>query len=227
MNDFQQTKPLLGTGIYTDPDIALLLGIPYAKSLRWITSFWNDRFGIKYNYDHSWNVDLIRAVNFHTLIELITFYQLAQAGVKIRKSIKAHDIISAQYYTHYPFAMKMVLEGLRTDGTKVFLELKDGTTNNVDSTQQFEFTFIKEILKKLDFDADSMAVRYWPLGKEKSIVCDPHHQFGRPVIDGTNINSEVLYKMYLGDEPIDFIADLYKISSEQVNDAIYFHKSLV
>jgi hypothetical protein len=41
-----QTKPVLGTGIYTMSDIALILGIPYPKVNRWINSFWNDRFGV-------------------------------------------------------------------------------------------------------------------------------------------------------------------------------------
>ena len=225
MNDILQTKPLLGTGIYTVPDIALILGIPYSKALRWLNSFWGDHFAKMYDFSYSWNVGLTKAVNFHTLIELFTFYQLSKAGVSTRELIKAHDILSEQYDTHFPFATKMVLEGLRTDGKKILFEQKDGSIYAVDRTLQFKLSFIKEFLKNLDFDSDSLAARFWPAGKNKAVVCDPHHQFGQPVIDGTNINSEVLYRMYLAKESVEFIADLYEISSEKVQDAIDFHKS--
>jgi uncharacterized protein (DUF433 family) len=225
MNEILQTKPLLGTGIYTVPDIALILGIPYSKALRWINSFWRDHFGSKYDFDYLWNVDLTKAVNFHTLIELFTFYQLTQAGVKTKELINAHDILSIKYNTYYPFATKLILEDLRTDGKKVLFEQKNGSIYTVDTTLQFKLNFIKEFFKKLDFDSDSLAVRFWPAGKEKAIVCDPHHQFGQPTVFGTNINSEILYRMYLADEPIDFIADLYEISLVKVQNAIDFHKS--
>lgn len=225
MKDTLQTKPLLGKGIYTIPDIALILGLPYEKVLRWINSFWNDRFGSKYGYTYSWNVDLTKAVNFHTLIELYTFYQLSQAGVNTRELLKAHEILSAHYDTYYPFASRMILEGIRTEGRKVLFEQKDGSIYSVDLNKQFKLAFIKEFFINLDFNADSLAIRLWPAGKEKSIVCDPHHQFGHPIIDGTNIQSIALYRMYLANEPIKFIASLYELPIIKVRHAIEFHKS--
>lgn len=223
MKDTLQTKPILGTGIYTIPDIALILGIPYPKALRWINSFWNDRLGQKYGYSYSWNVDLTKAVNFHTLIELFTFYQLSQAGVNTREILKAHEILSEQYNTYYPFATKIILDCLRSDGKKVLFEQKDGSIYSVDATKQFKLAFIRDFFINLDFDSDSLAVRFWPIGKGKAIVCDPHHQFGQPVIDGTNIQSEAIYRMYLAKEPINFIADIYEIPIKKVKYAIEFH----
>jgi len=220
-----QTKPKLGTGIYTLPDIALILGIPYPKVSRWINSFWNDRFGSKYGHSYTWSVDLTKAVNFPTLIELFTFYQLSNAGVSTRELLNAHEILSEQYKIKYPFATKKILESLRTEGRKVLFEQKDGSIFTVDATKQFKLDFIKEFYINLDFDSDSLAVRFWPVGKDKAVVCDPHHQFGQPVIEGTNIQSETLYKMYLAKEPIEFIAELYDLPVNKVNNAIDFHKN--
>ncbi|MBA4411120.1 MAG: DUF433 domain-containing protein [Bacteroidota bacterium] len=224
MKDTLQTKPILGTGIYTIPDIALILGIPYGKVLRWINTFWNDQFGSKYGHSYSWNVDLTKAVNFHTLIELFTFYQFSLAGVSSKELLKAHNILSEQYNTYYPFATKMILECLRTDGRKVLFEQKDGSIYSVDATRQFKLSFIKEFYKNIDFNSDSLAVRFWPIGKEKAIVCDPHHQFGQPVIYGTNINVEALYGLYKAGEPEWFIADLFNLDKSKVIDAIIFCK---
>ena len=223
MKDILQTKPILGRGIYTIPDMAAILGIPYSKVLRWINNFWNDRFGSKYGYSYSWNVDLTKAVNFPTLIELFTFYELSMAGVKTIEILQAHDILSKEYDTFYPFATKLILDSIRTDGRKILFEQKDGTIHSIDASKQFKLGFIREFFKNLDFDSNSLAIRFWPLGKEKSIVCDPHHQFGQPIIEGTNIQSEALYRMYLAKEPINFIASLYEVSPQSVKHAIEFH----
>jgi uncharacterized protein (DUF433 family) len=220
-----QTKPVLGTGIYTMSDIALILGIPYPKVNRWINNFWNDRFGSKYHHTYTWSVDLTKAVNFPTLIELFTFYQLSAAGVSTHELIKAHEILANDHNTSYPFATKNILEGLRTDGKKILFEQRDGSIYSVDYARQFKLQFVKDFFKNLDFDSDLLAVRYWPVGKDKSIVCDPHHQFGQPVIEGTNILSETLFKMYQANEPVEFIAQLYELSINMVENAIEFHKN--
>jgi len=43
-------------------------------------------------------------------------------------------------------------------------------------------------------------------------------------LDGTSIQSEAIYRMYLADEPISFIASIYEISETAVKDAILFHQ---
>lgn len=225
MKDTIQAKPELGTGIYTLPDIALILGIPYYKVSRWVNKFWNDRLGSRYGYEYTWSIDLTKAVNFPTLIELFTFYQLSTAGVSTRELLKAHEILSDQFNTRFPFATKKVLAGLNTDGKKVLFEQKDGSIFSVDVAKQFKLEFVRDFYKNLDFGTEHMAVRFWPIGKDKSVVCDPHHQFGQPTIKGTNIQSETLYKMYMADEPIEFIAELYEIPVKKVKDAIEFHKT--
>lgn len=226
MKDTLQNKPILGRGIYTIPDLASILGIPYSKVNRWTKTFWNDRFGKEYNSSYSWNVDFTKAVNFHTLVEIYTFYQLSEAGVKSKEILQAHDILSKEYNTFYPFASQVILGGIRTDGRKVMFEQNNGSIYTLDASKQFKLAFIRDFFKNLDFDSDSLAIRLWPIGKDKSIVCDPHHQFGQPIIKGTNIQVETLYSMYLADEPVDFIASIFEISSDNVRDAIEFYKKV-
>ena len=69
-----------------------------------------------------------------------------------------------------------------------------------------------------------LTVRLWPLGKEKSIVVDPNHKFGRPIIKGSNIYPETIYQLYLANEPINFIASSFSITENEVDDAIEFCK---
>ena len=194
--------------------------------MNWINSFWNDRLAGKYQKSYTWDVDLTKAVNFHTLIELYTFFLLSRAGVTSKELLNAHEILSDQFETYYPFATKKVLGGLKTDGKKVLFQQPNGSIYTVDVTLQFKLSFIKEFFKNLDFDTDTLASRFWPRGKENGIVCDPHHQFGQPTVTGTNIQSEALYRMYLAKEPIKFIAALYELSPDKIKHAIDFHKSV-
>jgi len=225
MKKIQNIGPELGAGIYTIPDIALVLSIPYRKALKWINKFWNEKLGAEYNLLYTWEVDLTKAVNFHTLVELFTFYQLSTAGVSTHELLKVHSILSKQFNTCFPFANKLIVEALRTDGRKIDFEQKDGSIYSVDAAHQFKLDFVKDFYKNLDFDSDSLAIRLWPLGKEHHVVCDPEHQFGQPVIEGTNIQTEVLYNLYLAKEPINFIAKVYEILPSQVESAIEFHKN--
>ncbi len=56
------------------------------------------------------------------------------------------------------------------------------------------------------------------------MVVDPHHQFGQPILHGTNINAEVIFSMYESGEPVESIGILYDLTKKQVNDAIFFYK---
>lgn len=224
MFDTLQTKPMLGTGIYTVPDIAMILGLPYPKINRWLNSFWNDKLGQKYGMTYSWNVDFTKAVNFYTLIELYTFYQLNESGVSTKEILNAHNILSTKFNTPYPYANKLIIDSLRSDGKKVIFERKDGVIYSVDVNQQTYLGLIKEFFKNLDFGNDSLAVRLWPLGKNKTIVCDPHHQFGQPVISGTNILAEVISDIHKAGDSIKFIAKTYGLTIHQVKDAIEYAK---
>ena len=200
----------------------MILGIPYSKVNRWINSFWNDRFAAGYGATYTWKVDLTKAVNFHTLIELNTFYQLSLAGVSTREILRVHEFLSDQFNTPYPFAKKDVINQLRTDGRKVLFEQKDGTIYSIDAAKQFKLGIIKEFFKNLDFDSNEMATKLWPLGKEKSVVCDPHHQFGQPVINGTNIIAEVIAQMVMAGDQVDFVARTYGLRINQVEDALEY-----
>jgi len=217
-----QNKPLLGKGIYTLPDIAMILGIKYSKVNRWINCFWNDRFGQEYGETYTWNVDLTKAVNFHTLVELNTFYQLSLAGVSSREILKVHEILAKQFNTPYPFARKDVICHLHTDGKKVLFEQKDGSIYTLDATKQFNLAIVRDFFKNLDFSSDSLASRLWPLGKTKAIVCDPHHQFGQPIISGTNILAEVIADMVKSGDSAKFISNLYGLKVGQINDALEY-----
>jgi uncharacterized protein (DUF433 family) len=60
------------------------------------------------------------------------------------------------------------------------------------------------------------------MGKQNSIVLDPKRKFGHPVIENYNIYPETIYKLYKAGDPIPYIAHVYELTEQQVNNAIEF-----
>lgn len=220
-----ENKLQLGNGIYTMQEIAQIFRLPYQKIHLWITKYWDGELGEAYEKNYSWKVNNTKAVGFHTLVEFYVMIQLSEAGVKTRQVLNAHKELSKSFKTSFPFAKKEVIENISTDGNKIYLKL-NGSTITLDGSKQLNLDFIKLFFKKLDFDEEMLASRFWPLGKKVNIVCDPHRKFGLPIINGTNIQAEAIYRMYLANEPIDFIATIYETSEQNIKDAITFLKNV-
>lgn len=213
----------IGNGIYTVKEISRILRLPYAKVNTWLHRYWDGRLGESYSRNYSWKVDNTKAVGFHTLVEFYVMMQFSEAGVRPGQVLKAHQELARIYETPFPFAQKAVLEGIHTDGKKIFLRIPDGTIS-LDGTRQLNMDFIQLFFRKLDFGAGQLASCFYPLGKNKSIVVDPGRQFGHPVVGETNIYPETIYNLHKAGEPPAFIAFTYEISEQEVQDAIEYCK---
>ncbi len=129
--------------------------------------------------------------------------------------------MSKELQTRYPFASYRLLVNRK----QILYGLEDNIWVHADKSNQIVIhKMIEVFFKKIDFAGDELAQRFWPLGKDHDIVVDPHHQFGQPVIKGTNINATTPFSMYESGEPITTISILYDLREGQVNDAIAFCK---
>jgi uncharacterized protein (DUF433 family) len=211
----------LGQGIYTVPDLAMILNLPQGKLRRWLNSFYNSRLGEKYQKKYSTGHGRDKVTNFYTLIEFYVFYLLREHNVSVKKIISAHEHMARQLHTPYPFASPQIL----TEGKNIFYTLPDGTTMYADKSQQIVIQkAIESFCRKIEYSDTQLAERYYPLGKNHQVVVDPHHQFGQPIIENTNILADTIYSMYKAEEPVKVIARLYEITEKQVADAINFCK---
>lgn len=218
--DFEN-RAKINNGIYTVPDVSKILRLPYQRVNYWLNKYWDSAFGGTFESRYSWTIDNTRAVSFHTLIEFYVFYHLSEVGVKPKEVLKAHIELSKMFDTPFPFAIKNVLESIRTTGKKIFLDSKDGVFS-LDGNGQFNLDFIKMFFKSLDFDNDLVATRFYPLGKGRNIMIDPRRQFGHPVLGLTNIYPETIYNLYKAGEPIEFLAFTYELVKEAITDAIEY-----
>lgn len=207
----------LGGGIYTIPEVAFILKLPVGKVRRWMTEFWDNKFSVKHGDKYSWGEGPAKATNFYTLIEFYVFYQLRILNISTNRIFKAHQDMAEQLNTAYPFASSKLL----SDGKSILFTMEDGTIVEADNTRQTVFKqIIEQFCKKIEFSATDIAEKFYPLGKEKHIIVDPHHQFGQPVIEETNILAQTLYELYSAGESISFLSRLYDIKEADIQSAI-------
>jgi uncharacterized protein (DUF433 family) len=213
-------RPKLGYGIYTIPDVSRILRLPQNKVRKWLHEYWNNRFANNSKRKYSWGEGRDLAVSFLALIEFYTFYQLREHGVSAQRIQIAHETISKTLETSYPFATSKIL----TDGHSVLFSPDINSIINADRTLQYN---LKEIIEqfciKIDFNSSYLAQKFFPDGRDSSVVIDPHHQFGQPIIDSTNIPIKTLQNFHKGGEKINFICSLYDLSEKQVRDALKYY----
>ncbi|MCX6148333.1 MAG: DUF433 domain-containing protein [Candidatus Kapabacteria bacterium] len=213
-------KSELGLGIYTSSDISSILMLPTYKIRRWINNFWDTHFAEIQNSKYSWGNGKDKAVNFHTFIEILIFNKLLEHGISYKKILTAHKTISEDFNMSFPFANTKIL----ASDKNIFYYINNETIIKADESKQIGIKHILEhFYDRIDFDDDNYAKRYWPLGKDKSVVIDPKHQFGQPTINGTNILIDtIIYSYYKGGESLKVIASLYELKLSQVEDAISY-----
>lgn len=211
---FEELK--IGEGIYTARDIATILNVPRNKVSYWMSKYVREKFpaitGYVYNFEQEKGI----YVNFKSFLQIYVFNELKQRGHSNKKILEMYSFISRKYKTKYPFALKKIL----SVGSELMLEEKEDIFN-----AKFQLSFKKilsDYIDKIEFDNDGSAIRYYPLGKERTIVVDPSIQFGSPVIKGTRVNADILVELYENGEEINAIAKMYEISIDNVNDAIEF-----
>jgi uncharacterized protein (DUF433 family) len=221
MDPILKKRPSLGIGLYTIPDVANILNLDRTLVRRWLREYWGNQFRLKGKSFASWGKGREKTIHFFTLIEFYVFYQLRKQGVSAQNIAKSHEIISLELKTAFPFANSRIL----TDGRKILYTVNGDVIINADKSKQINIkSIIEEFCHKIDFGNDFNAKRYWPLGKEKNIVVDPHHQLGQPTVKNTNILAETLYSMYTSGEKIRFISSLYNVSEDDVKASIELFK---
>lgn len=112
-------------------------------------------------------------------------------------------------------------EKIKTDGKTIYFDTDKGTVS-LNGTKQFNLHFIKVFFKNLDFNGGSIANRFWPLGKDKSILIDPERKFGHPLINDNNIYPETIYNNYKAGDPIEYLAHVYELTEDQIKHAIEY-----
>lgn len=216
-----ENKPKIGLGSFTVKEIAEILNIKYDRVHRWMNVYWDGKLGKEYGEKYSWVTDGKRAVSFHTFVEFYIMMLFSEAGVKPAKVLEAHKELSKMHNTAFPFAKKEVIKNIYTDGKLIYRDNFDSIVS-LDGSKQLNLNLIRQFYTNLEFDDESLASKFYPLGKDKSILVDPHRKFGHPVFKNSNLFPEVLFQHYKAGDSIDYLAAVFEINRDEIADAIQY-----
>lgn len=210
-NQTVNVSPKLGEGVYISADVSKILDLDAYKVRRLINGFWDS---------YTFGDGRTKAVNFYGLIEFYVYFQCRQRGMSAQRIKKFHTQLVKDLKTPYPFAHHEIRIDFRNMWVRVYENLV-----KADGKLQYDFSPILSKLHRVSYGKNNMAVRFFPLKKSENIVVDPKHQFGQPIINGTNIKTKTIFNLYNAGEPEKIISNLYQLPLDKVRDAIAFHES--
>jgi len=215
-------SPKIGEGIFLVKDVATILNLDYDKVRRWILGYWDGHLAEGLNY--TFGEKKGKAINFYSLIEFYTFFKLREKGIGAAKIKALHKSLSERLNTPYPFAQAKDFYIEDREYKKfVFMEIDNGFWK-YDKRDKIYLSFINDnFLEKIQFDDNNLAIKFFPIGRDKNVVVDPPRQFGQPIVLGTNIKVETLYNLHKGGESDENICTLYNLSEDKVKDALSFY----
>ena len=97
---------------------------------------------------------------------------------------------------------------------------------SVNRPWQAAMQFIEEFLipiRDLVFDQARRAVEWRP---HAGVLITPDKQFGEPCIEGTRIPTAAIWSFHQAGDTIDNLADAYKCTRGQIEDAIAWEEAL-
>jgi uncharacterized protein (DUF433 family) len=216
---FTSDRPALGIGLYSVSDVKALLKLPSDRVRYFFNIYFQSYFSKQTFHNYVFDLNGVKTISFLSFIEIYVFYALDKSGVSRKNILEAHDVLSIALKTPHPFATR----GIFTDGGSVFFG-DDKPTITADKRLQHVMSEILDpFCKKIEFGSGStLAEKFYPMGKNSSVVVNPKNKFGRATIDGTNVLPEVVFDAYVGGDSIKIIENSYLLTTKQVEDAIEY-----
>jgi len=165
--------------------------------------------------------------SFLDLIDLLFVKQFLDRGVSLQRTRKAlseaESIIGGHHFAQRTFF---------TNGHNIFIQVKehgDAILELLTGGQWVIAPIIKELSQKIDFDRSSgFAQRWYPWGKNASIVVDPSVSFGRPTIVGRGIATANIYDLFTAEnEGLKNVCSWFNLREDEVDNAVKFERYLL
>lgn len=225
---------IIGTGIYPLNQAARLVDAEPRALRRWLYGYSRKYQGEHVRSEPLWTTQLKDeglledVIGFRDLLEARMVTAFVQHGVDLRVIRATIDMASKHFNVDYPLTQQRFL----TDGKRIFMEAvvtAPGEAKMIDVLKkQFVFSDIikPSLYAGIEYGVDG-AVRWFPLGKRKTIVLDPALQFGTPVLTDAGIPTDTIYASYLAEgRDASMVARVFDITPKMVSDAVEFEERL-
>ncbi|KYC42091.1 hypothetical protein WA1_19010 [Scytonema hofmannii PCC 7110] len=166
-----------------------------------------------------------RLLSFTNLIEVHVLRAIRkQHKIDLYKVRSALDFIEEQFQVSHPLAREI----FRTDGVDLFIERYGSLINASKSGQEEMRDALNAHLERIEPDDTGLAIKLYPFTRSheednpRIVVIDPRIAFGRLVIAGTGIATDVLTERYEAGDSIDELAYDYQIDRLAIEEAIRY-----
>lgn len=219
-------KELIGAGIYTVAEAALLADVPAASIRRWSSGYTYKKSGIAHAAPPKWvrafaEIDGQTVLSFLDLMEARFIRAFRRHNVSWAAIRAAAQEASELFGDTHPFTRRR----FQTDGKRIFARIEaSGDMRLFDlNRRSWVFSTIVDpsLYRGVEFERDQ-AARWYPMYPKKTVVLDPSRGFGRPITNegvATDILDAALGAAHGN---VDEVARWYGVSAASVRAAAWF-----
>ncbi|MGA7950613.1 MAG: DUF433 domain-containing protein [Thiobacillaceae bacterium] len=217
---------------YPASEVAYMLNMPIATVRSW-------SFGQNYR-DKDGNPKRFRAV-IHAADarnKLLSFANLCELHVlaairrvhrvslpKVRDSV---DYVRGQLDVERPLIDRQFM----TNGIDLFVEQASKLLNVSRQGQEAMRGEFEHALERIERDNKDNPVRLFPYSRSssqtadqpKSIVIDPRLSFGRPVLTGVAVPTEIIFDRFQAGDSLEDMAKDYRVDEKEIEEALRFEQ---
>ena len=159
-------------------------------------------------------LSFINLVESHVLVALRRTHKVPMQSIG-----RAVEWLKKRYDVTHPLAEL----DLETDGLDRFINESGHPVSASRQGQMGILEMLSRYLRRIERDPNRIPVRFYPLPNDISpmtVVMDPIVAYGRPVIRGTRITTQMVFERYSGGESLIDIADDYDVEISVVEEAL-------
>jgi uncharacterized protein (DUF433 family) len=217
------------SGIYSIPEAARLTRVSTSRIRRWLKGYEFKTKKQKLRSGPVWTGQLApisgkMAIGFKDLMEIRYVAAFINAGVSWKTMRQAHSAAKEKLRTDHPFCSHR----FATDGRDILHEEAEESGDkqlfNITNDQREFERIVSPFLKELEFEQG--ITRWWPLGKNRSVVLDPGRNMGQPSVASAGVPTKVLARSVETNGSIDSVAKWYEVDCAEIQDAVEFEQML-
>lgn len=157
------------------------------------------------------------AVSFVDLMEVAAVSKLRQKNISYKRIRQINSYCRLQLKVPRP----LVTERFKIVGEDIFLAADFNVLLNVgrEAGALAWREALEPFLEDVEYE-NQIARRWWPLGKDRSVMVDPDYGFGLPVVEGVGVRTEIIAERHRAGDSTDEIAYDFDVTPEQIDDAL-------
>jgi len=162
-------------------------------------------------------LSFVNLVEAHMLVALRTTHKVSMPRIR-----SATEWLKKETGNRHPLAECLI----ETDGMDIFVDHLGQLINASERGQVFIRGVMERFLHRIERDENGIPMSFYPFTRgvaaecPKDIIMTPEVAFGRPVVAGTRISTQMLIERFLAGDSVKTLADDYELKLTLVEEAV-------